>query len=87
VPTISSLSPSNATLGGAAFTLTVNGTNLVGTSIVKWNGTALTTSYVSATQITAQVPASDLTTSGTASITVTNPAPGVHVGCRDLLDQ
>jgi hypothetical protein len=76
VPTITSISPTSATTGGATFALTVNGTNFVASSAVKWNGTALTTTFVTATQITAQVPASDLATSGTASVTVSNPAPG-----------
>lgn len=76
VPAISSLSPVSATVGGAAFTLTVNGSNFIANSVVKWNGAALTTSYVSATQVTAQVPASDIATGGSASITVTNSTPG-----------
>lgn len=76
VPTISSLAPVNATVGGATFTLTVNGSSFVGGAVVNWNGSALTTSFVSATQLTAQVPASEVSSAGTASITVTNPAPG-----------
>src|SRR5882724_50363 len=72
-PTISSLSPTCATAGGAQFTLTVNGTNFVSTSTVKWNATALATTFISSTQLTATVPASLIATAGTASITVTNP--------------
>jgi len=56
--------------------MTATGTNFVSTSQIKWNGTALTTTYVSATQLTATVPASDLATAGTASVTVFNPTPG-----------
>src|SRR5208283_1781030 len=37
---------------------------------------ALTTTYVSATQLTAQVPAADIATAGTIAITVQTPAPG-----------
>jgi hypothetical protein len=79
-PTLTSLSPSFAIVGGAAFTLTANGTNFISTSVVQWNGTALTTTYVSATQLTASVPASDIATAGTASVTVFNPTveAGVH---------
>jgi hypothetical protein len=75
-PTISSLSPTGATAGGAAFTLTVNGTNFVSTSAVKFNGTAVTTTFVNATQVTAAIPATDIVTAGTYPVTVTNPAPG-----------
>ena len=78
-PTISSLSPAFTSSGGAAFTLTVNGTGFVsGSSTVYWGSTALTTTYVSAMQpyLTAQVPVSDIASSGTANITVQTPSPG-----------
>ena len=75
-PTATSLSPTSATAGGAAFTLTVNGTAFVSTSVVKFNGAAKTTTFVSATQLTAPITAADIATAGTASVTVTNPAPG-----------
>ncbi|MGA8741751.1 MAG: hypothetical protein WB561_11260 [Terracidiphilus sp.] len=75
VPTISSLSPSSATEGGSAFTLTVTGTQFISTSQVLWNSSAVTTTYASGTSLTAQIPASDLTSAGTANVTVQNPAP------------
>ena len=75
-PTATSLSPTSATAGGAAFTLTVNGTGFVSTSVVKFNGAAKTTTFVSATQLTAAITAADIATAGTATVTVTNPAPG-----------
>src|SRR5579864_9174746 len=76
VPTTTSVSPTSASEGGAAFTLTVNGTNFVGRSVVQWNGTALATTVLSATQLQATVPASDLAEEGSASVTVNTPAPG-----------
>ena len=76
VPTLTSLSPGSATAGGAAFTLTVNGTGFVGGSAVLWNGSARTTTYVSATQLTAAIPAADIATAGTASVAVFTGAPG-----------
>ena len=76
VPTLSALSPSSATAGGAAFTLTVTGTKFVSASTVEWNGKGLTTKYVSDTKLTASVPASDIATAGTASVKVKNPTPG-----------
>ena len=75
-PTATSLSPTSATAGGAAFTLTVNGTSFVSTSVVKFNGAAKTTTFVSATQLTAAITAADIATAGSATVTVTNPAPG-----------
>jgi hypothetical protein len=76
VPAESSLSPSSATAGGAAFTLTVTGKKFVSTSTVDWNGVGLTTKYVSSTHLTASVPASDIAAAGKATVTVTNPSPG-----------
>ena len=73
-PAISSLSPAGATAGGAAFTLTVNGSNFVSSSVADWAGAGLATTYVSATQLTAQVPAADIAAAGSASSTVVNPA-------------
>ncbi|MDD1655395.1 MAG: lectin like domain-containing protein, partial [Methanomicrobiales archaeon] len=77
VPTLSSISPTSAAAGGSAFTLTVTGTGFVsGTTKVRWNGADRTTTVVSSTQATASIPATDIATTGTASVTVFNPAPG-----------
>ncbi|HTM69053.1 MAG TPA: hypothetical protein VL426_07220, partial [Candidatus Binatia bacterium] len=75
-PSTTSLSPSSATAGGSSFTLTVNGANFVAGSTVRWNGSDRTTTFVSASQLTASIPSSDITTAGTATVTVFNPAPG-----------
>src|SRR5205085_3464558 len=58
------------------FTLTVNGTNFVNGATLRWNGQNHATAFVSATQLTAQITASDIVSAGTASATVLNPAPG-----------
>jgi hypothetical protein len=76
VPAISSISPSSATAGGPGFTLTVNGSNFVAGSKVHWNSSVLTTTFVSSIQVTAAVPALDIRTAGTASVTVVNATPG-----------
>lgn len=75
-PTITTLSPNSAVVGGAAFTLTVNGTGYVSGSTVQWNGSIRTTTFVSGTQLTASIPATDIAAVGTASVTVVNPSPG-----------
>lgn len=69
---LSSVSPSYVTVGGTAFTLTAIGTGFNAGSTVQWNGGALATTYVSSTQLTAQVPASDIATAGSAAVTVVN---------------
>jgi len=77
VPSVSSLSPASATAGGGAFTLTVNGSNFfTGSTVLRWNGANRTTTVLSATQLTASIPASDIPTAGTARVTVFNPLPG-----------
>jgi uncharacterized protein (TIGR03437 family) len=76
VPALAGLSPNSTNAGAAAFTLTVNGTGFVSGATVRWSGNNRTTAFVSATQLTAQIPASDLLTLGPAAVTVFNPAPG-----------
>jgi outer membrane protein assembly factor BamB len=65
-----SIDPSIATAGGPAFVLTVLGQGFVPSAVVQWNGVALQTTYVSELQLQAQVPASDIASTGTAAITV-----------------
>jgi hypothetical protein len=76
LPATTSLSPASVAWGGTGFTLTVNGSNFVQSSTVNWNGSGLPTTYVSATQLQATVPAADCTAVGTDQVTVTSPAPG-----------
>jgi hypothetical protein len=71
--TLSSLSPSSAKAGSAGFTLTVNGNGFVSGSVVRWKGANRTTTFVSATQLNAAIPASDLVSAGTATIRVGSP--------------
>src|SRR5258707_1696246 len=76
VPTVASLSPSAAPAGSASFTLTVSGTNFVSLSTVHWNGSARPTTFVSSTELQAQITNADIATSGTVSVTVSTPTPG-----------
>ncbi len=74
VPVLVSLNPNQANVGGAAFTLTVNGNSFLSNSVVRWNGAERATTFISQTQLTAQIPASDIASAGTATVTVFNPA-------------
>ena len=76
VPVLTALSPTSATVGDAAFTLTVTGSGFVTGSTVNWSGAARTTTFVSGTQLTAAIAAADVATAGTAQVTVVNPSPG-----------
>jgi uncharacterized protein (TIGR03437 family) len=48
----------------------------VTSSVVKLNGAALATTYVSPTQLEATIPSTLLTKEDTLTITVQNPPPG-----------
>ncbi|MEE8608248.1 MAG: hypothetical protein V3S55_11640 [Nitrospiraceae bacterium] len=76
LPSVSSLSPDNTLVGGADFTLTVNGSGFISSSVIRWNGSDRTTTFVSNVQLTATVPASDIAAAGTAQVTVFTPSPG-----------
>src|SRR5262252_6315280 len=62
--------------GGSGFMLTVNGVGFVSTSVVNWNGSARMTTFVSGSQLKANILASDIAAPTTALVTVVNPAPG-----------
>src|ERR1035437_148303 len=70
------LVPDATAPGGDGFTLTVNGAGFVAASTVNWNGSPLATKFISDTQLTATVPASDIAKASTAAVTVVNPSPG-----------
>lgn len=68
--------PAVVTPGGAGFTLTINGAGFVSGSIVLWNGSPRATTFVTDAQLTAAIPPPDISTVTTASVKVSNPAPG-----------
>jgi len=76
IPTLAFVSPISAIIGSNGVTITVNGTNFVTTSKVRFNDQERSTIYVNSTQLTAQILASDLTRQGASAITVFNPPPG-----------
>jgi hypothetical protein len=75
-PSVTSLSPNSGAAGGAAFTVTVSGSNFISSSTVEWNGSSRQTTFASGTSLQAAITAADIATAGTASLTVSNPAPG-----------
>ncbi len=78
-PVISSISPNTVTAHAPSFTLSVIGTGFIsggGGSVVNWNGSALATTFISSTALTAIVPTGDIALPGTASITVFNSGGG-----------
>jgi outer membrane protein assembly factor BamB len=83
-PSVSSLSPSSADVGGEAFVLTVDGSYFDSGASVLLNGTPLTTTFVSASQLTAQVPASALSTAGALDIDVSSSITGLTSNTQTL---
>ncbi len=59
------------------FTLTVNGVNFTSSTVVVWNGTDLTTTQVSSTELQAQIPASLIAVPNTVTVSVT-PAETIN---------
>src|SRR5438309_8922 len=52
-PNLSSLSPRSATVGNPGFTLTVNGSNFISSSVVRWNGSNRPTTFISGNSLAA----------------------------------
>jgi hypothetical protein len=79
-PALTGISPSSAKLGDPDTIIAVNGQGLVQGAVVKWNGSALSTTWVSLNQLTAVIPASLLSTAGKGTITVVDPNQVVVAG-------
>jgi hypothetical protein len=76
IPTLTSIAPSSVAPGTPGITLFVFGSNFENAATVQWNGFPLSTSWVSAGEMTATVPAGRIASIGRASVTVSNPGPG-----------
>jgi len=78
VPTITSVSPATAPIGGQAFTLTVNGSGFIPTSAVNFFLYDRPTTYISGTQLKAEIPAEAIAPNAAPSVYVyvDNPTPG-----------
>lgn len=74
--TLAALNPASAQAGGASFTLTATGTGFTTQSSLQWNGNQIPTTFVSSTELSAQIPASDITTTGTVPVSVFDPSDG-----------
>ena len=72
VPTVTSIYPTGTFTGSPDLTLTVVGSNFETTAKIQWNNSALSTTWISPTQITATVPGANMAQPGSANITVIN---------------
>ena len=76
VPAITQVAPATIPAGSAATTITLTGSGFLSSTVLRVNGAVRSTNYVSATQITASLPATDFATAATLSITAFAPTPG-----------
>lgn len=75
-PTVTSISPASIVVGSGAFSLTVNGSGFLASSVVEVNGTAEATTYVSASQLTAAIPAGQISNGASLAVAVMNGTVG-----------
>jgi len=80
IPVVAAINPTTIGLGSSNIEIT--GSDFVQGAVVMFGNTALTTTFVSATQLTAHVNA---TTSGTVPVTVKNPNPGEIISATSKL--
>ncbi len=76
VPSISQLDPPTFPAGSAAFTANIYGGPFFPTSVVKVNGQAQTTTYLSSSTLRAAIDPALRSDLGELTVTVSNPAPG-----------
>ncbi|MDP3261205.1 MAG: RHS repeat-associated core domain-containing protein [Thermodesulfovibrionales bacterium] len=76
VPSLSSINPTSVTAESPDFKLTLTGSNFVKTSIVSFNNQQFPSTYISSTQIEAEIPSGSIQTAGQYPVSVNNPSPG-----------
>jgi hypothetical protein len=83
-PAILSISPAQAGVGDAPFTLTITGSNFVPQSLVTIDGTPRATTFVSPAELKVDITSSDLASPREMAIAVRNPegAPSTPVGLK-----
>jgi hypothetical protein len=75
LPVITAFSPESRVPNSGPFTLTINGIQFRSTSKATWQGSAVTTTFVSFTELKASVPG-DQVSEGLKSVKVSSPTPG-----------
>jgi DNA/RNA endonuclease G (NUC1) len=75
-PVLSSITPTTAATGSPDFILTVQGKNFLNSSEIVWNGTVISTDYVSATELQASIPTALVSNAGSINVAVFTSGPG-----------
>ena len=72
-PSLTSADQTTIAAGSGNLYLTVTGTGFLPGAVVLWNGSPRTTSFVDAAHLQVAIPASDLASSATITLTGQNP--------------
>jgi hypothetical protein len=72
-PTLTSASQSTITAGSSNLYLTITGSGFLPGAVVLWNGSPRTTTFVDAAHVQVAIPASDLSSSQTITVSSQNP--------------
>jgi hypothetical protein len=72
-PTLNAINPASVGAGSGNTTITLTGTGFVPGSVVRINGTAVTTNFINSATLTAVIPASFLASSASLGVSVFNP--------------
>src|SRR5690606_19551668 len=75
-PTLTSISPTSKNANSGQFSLTLNGTNFNSSTVAMIDGQSRSITARTSPQLTVTILAADITSPGTRTITVANPAPG-----------
>lgn len=76
VPVVNAIAPTSAVEGDSLIELTVTGVNFSEMSLVRFNGVAIATQFVSSTELRGLISAANLAQAGTAEVSVRNGPPG-----------
>lgn len=76
IPVLSALSVNRTIVGGSDFALNIMGTGFARGVTINFGSTPLTPTIATPTQLTVQVPAAAIASTGVVAITATNLAPG-----------
>jgi hypothetical protein len=76
VPAVKSVSPTALTHGSGNHIVKLIGSGFVPGSVVNWNGSPLSASYVSSSEMMLYVTGADIAAAGTEQLQVVNPTPG-----------
>jgi arylsulfate sulfotransferase len=75
-PTVASITPPGVTAGNGGLLITVTGAGFTPQSVIEADGTAMTTTFVSDSELTTTLPAASLASVSVTKIVVTTLAPG-----------